>query len=464
MRARSSFALLTLAVVGLLGCRQPPAELPLTQPRAAEPSGFGQPEVFVAAATIPQPGPVLDWEAVDGRLAALIEGQRYRVDYDAEHPVMGSSAPLVTIVVFADYQCPFSKRLDETLALLLMDHRDALRVVWRQLPLSVHAQAPLAARYALAAHAQGRFEVMHAWLFANARSLSRASMNQAVIDLGLDPSWAHNEIDGGWLAERVGRDEDFAKNLGVNSTPTFFVNGRMIRGAQARAEIEVIINEEIITAQRLIDAGSGRLEVWARLLAASDPGPITRARPSTPTPTPAPTKRYTTQLAGLTPRGANPAKVEILMCGSFDCPFSARSTATLDELRKRHPSEVAIYFRHQPLIMHPHAMAAHRAAVAAANQGKFWAMFDLLYAEQRQRSPAELEALAKRAGLNLNRFRKDIADPQTDALIDQQRDFCEQQLDSRGTPGFFINGWPLAGAQPIDAFEAIITQELAATP
>jgi protein-disulfide isomerase len=109
-------------------------------------------------------------------------------------------------------------------------------------------------------------------------------------------------------------------------------------------------------------------------------------------------------------------------------------------------------------------MAAHRAAVAADNQGKFWAMFEALYADPAQRSAAELEELAKQAGLKLTQFRKDIADAKTDEVIRKHIEVCEQQLDNRGTPGFFINGRPLTGAQPITAFEAIIDEELAAAP
>jgi protein-disulfide isomerase len=117
-----------------------------------------------------------------------------------------------------------------------------------------------------------------------------------------------------------------------------------------------------------------------------------------------------------------------------------------------------------PLPIHKDAVAAHRAAVAADNQGQFWAMFELLYADQEARTTAELEAMAKQLGLKLKQFRSDLADPQTDALVEQQREFCEKQLDSRGTPSFFINGRPLTGAQPIDAFEAIIAEELASKP
>ena len=133
MRSRPRLALLSLAL--LLGCRQPPAELPLAEPAGVEPSGVGASAVFVEAPQLADPGPILDWAAVDDRLAQLIEGQRYRIDYDVDHTWTGATSPLVTIVVFYDYQCPFSARLAEALAELQPIYGDTLRVVWRQLPL-----------------------------------------------------------------------------------------------------------------------------------------------------------------------------------------------------------------------------------------------------------------------------------------------------------------------------------------
>src|SRR5262245_3880331 len=110
MRAR----LAPLSLVMLLGCRQPTAELQLEEPSGVEPSGVGSPSVIVEAPQQPDPGPILEWHGVDDRFADLIEGLRYRIDYDADHPWSGASSPLVTIVVFYDYQCPYSKRLTET--------------------------------------------------------------------------------------------------------------------------------------------------------------------------------------------------------------------------------------------------------------------------------------------------------------------------------------------------------------
>ncbi|HLT38348.1 MAG TPA: thioredoxin domain-containing protein [Enhygromyxa sp.] len=465
MRLRPALLLLSLAA--LLACRQPPAELPIVEPSGAEPSGIGSPAVYVEAPQALDPGPILDWTAVDDRLAELIDATaspRYRIDYDVDHPWTGASSPLVTIVVFYDYQCPYSRRLAETLAALLPDYRDSLRVVWRQFPLPMHAEAELGSRFALAAHAQGQFEAIHGWLFENASSLSRAALERQTGALGLDPVRMQVELDSEWITGRVQSDIEFGRARTITSTPTLFVNGRPFRGAQTRETLDATIQEELAVAERLLAAGSDRREIWARFLAAAEPGAVAWPTRTSQTPGPDPDKRYAMPIKGLPPRGAARPKIEILMCGDFDCPYCARSTATLAELQKRHKKTLAIYFRHMPLAFHKDAMAAHRAAVAADNQGQFWAMFDLLYADQKARTAAELEDLAKQAGLDLKQFRSDVADPQTDAVIEQHGEVCQKQLDSRGTPTFFINGRPLVGAQPIDVFEAIIAEELGSSP
>src|SRR5690349_8044723 len=127
MRAPSWLALTLL--IGSLACRpQPSATLELGPDPAdptSEPSGLGEaPTVFVepgGTARTPVIGPELDWTKVDDRFASLITAsghERSRVPYDDDHPWTGSSKPMVTIVVFSDYQCPYCKRLDDTLGSL----------------------------------------------------------------------------------------------------------------------------------------------------------------------------------------------------------------------------------------------------------------------------------------------------------------------------------------------------------
>jgi protein-disulfide isomerase len=152
------------------------------------------------------------------------------------------------------------------------------------------------------------------------------------------------------------------------------------------------------------------------------------------------------------------------MCGDFDCPYCQRSVATLAQLLQAHPTDLAIFFRNHPLPMHPNARAAHRAVIAADNQGEFWPMFDLLYADTSKRSDADLEAMAKQLRLDLKQFRKDVAAAKTEARIDSELAYCEQTLDATGTPTFFINGRKLVGAQPFTEFEAVVQAELAGGP
>ncbi|MCA9684342.1 MAG: thioredoxin domain-containing protein [Myxococcales bacterium] len=465
-RLRSPLGLLAALVVLLLfACRPAPsAELDLPAEGAEPLARGGGPTVIAEAPRAPDPGPQLDWRAVDDRLSAQIDGERYRIDYDADHPWMGATVPRVTIVVFSDYECPYCQRLDTTLMDLLRDHGDWLRVVWRQYPLPMHSHARMASVAALAANDQQAFASFHEWLFANARTLDRQQIEQQAFALALDPRSFSAALDNPALAARIDADIALAKQFDVTGTPTMFVNGRKLSGAQPAEAIEAMLLEERDLADRLIAAGSDPREVWARIMAAAATEPEPPPLVSTLTAASDPDQRFETKLAGIDKIGAKKPKVEILMCGDFDCPFSARSTATLAELRKRHKKEVAVFFRHDPLDMHKDARAAHRAAVAAGNQDKFWEMFELLYAEQKQRSPAELEDFAKQLGLDMKRFRKDIAAADTDARIDAQRDFCQKDLGANGTPTFFINGRKLMGAVPIESFEAIIAEELAATP
>ena len=114
-----------------------------------------------------------------------------------------------------------------------------------------------------------------------------------------------------------------------------------------------------------------------------------------------------------------------------------------------------------PLEIHKDAPLAHVAAMAAGEQGKFWEFHDALFKKQGQLSPALYDELARKLGLDVDRFHSSIQAHKSAAHI--QADMAAgKAVGAEGTPTFFINGKKLVGAQPIDAFKQLIDAELAA--
>ncbi len=110
--------------------------------------------------------------------------------------------------------------------------------------------------------------------------------------------------------------------------------------------------------------------------------------------------------------------------------------------------------------MHQNAMSAHIAAAAAAKQGKFWEFHDKLFANQEQLNLDAYKRYAKDLGMDVGRFEKDLTDPETKKTVDADKAEA-QSLGITGTPGFFVNGRFLSGAQPFDEFAKRINAELA---
>ncbi len=157
-------------------------------------------------------------------------------------------------------------------------------------------------------------------------------------------------------------------------------------------------------------------------------------------------------------RGRADALVTIVEFGGFACPYCRRVTGTLDQVLAKYDGEVRLVFRHNPLAMHTQGKPAARAALAAARQGKFWAMHDKLF-EQAELGDASYGPLAEELGLDRAQFDRDMLDPLLDARIAEDIAAAER-FGVSGTPTFFVNGRILSGAQPIEAFDHLITAEL----
>ncbi len=222
-----------------------------------------------------EPDPTLEalptMEDVDDAFAEQARGQgdRVRATYKSTDAIRGAAEPLVTIVEYSDFQCPFCGTFASTVHELESVYPDDLRVVFHQYPMPMHPQAPAAAKAAIAAQAQGKFWAMHDHMFANRTALSREQLVAAAADLGLDTAKFEAALDSEETAARLELEQTLGRRLGVRGTPSFFVNGRPFSGAMDAAAMGAIIDEERAFAKTLIDAGVPRKEVYARIMRAA---------------------------------------------------------------------------------------------------------------------------------------------------------------------------------------------------
>ena len=147
---------------------------------------------------------------------------------------------------------------------------------------------------------------------------------------------------------------------------------------------------------------------------------------------------------GLHVRGDAQALVTLEEFGDFECPPCAKMSEALHQLEKDYHGKLRIIFRHFPLVMHPHAREAAIAAEAAHLQGKFWQMHDLLYEKQPTWSkgagevPAVFHAFAGQLGLDVERFKKDMANPELAARVTADLELGKSRSVT-STPTIFIN-------------------------
>jgi protein-disulfide isomerase len=152
----------------------------------------------------------------------------------------------VTIIEFAEFQCPFCTRVRPTLEQIENTYKDRVRFVWKHLPLvSIHSHAMDAAIAAEAARKQGRFWEYHDKLFANQSQLEPDALRKYAEELGLDLTRFDRDRADQEVKTRVLEDMTEATSLGVTSTPTFFINGRLVSGAMPFETFSTIIDEEL---------------------------------------------------------------------------------------------------------------------------------------------------------------------------------------------------------------------------
>jgi protein-disulfide isomerase len=172
--------------------------------------------------------------------------------------------------------------------------------------------------------------------------------------------------------------------------------------------------------------------------------------------------RADVNLTGAFAKGSAAAPVTIVEFSDFHCPFCKRVQPTITEVLKKYGDRVRLVYKDMPIDgLHPQARAAAEAARCAGEQDKFWPFHDKVYAGPSDGTQAQMSIYAKEVGLDIDKFEACRAGRKYQAQV--QKDTEEgAKLGVNGTPGFFINGRFLSGAQPLDAFSRVIDDELAA--
>jgi protein-disulfide isomerase len=202
---------------------------------------------------------------VDGRFDAMIEGERVAVPLVPGDAITGAAEPLVTIVEYSDFQCPFCGQFADTLEELVAAYPEDVRVVFRQFPLPMHPDAELGARAAVAAGDQGKFWPMHDLLFEHRSEMKREHVEEHAKSIGLDMASFGAALDDPALAERVAAQKQTGLALGVRGTPSWFANGVYVSGALQPEALTALIERERELGRGLVEAGSARAEVYARI-------------------------------------------------------------------------------------------------------------------------------------------------------------------------------------------------------
>jgi protein-disulfide isomerase len=161
-------------------------------------------------------------------------------------------------------------------------------------------------------------------------------------------------------------------------------------------------------------------------------------------------------------RGNPDAPVTIVEFSDFQCPYCARARSTVNRVRKVYGDRVRLAFRHFPLDFHEQAQKAGEATACARDQDRFWEMHDRLWENPRKLEPSDLKAHAAALGLDRRRFEQCLDSGRHAALVAKDAEEG-RRFGVSATPAFFINGRPLVGAQPFQAFAEVIDEELERT-
>ena len=377
----------------------------------------------------------------------------WKVPVMNDDPVRGGKDALVTIVEWSDFQCPFCKRVEDTMKKITETYGDDVRVVWKDNPLPFHPRAKPAA--ILARHAQKLkgnkgFWDAHDALFESQPKLEEEDLKAVADKIGVPWDGAKAAIDGEKYMDKIEADADLGADLEARGTPHFFINGRRLSGAQPFEKFKELIDEEMGKAKALVAKGTPRAKVYDEIMKEGKEPPPPEKKDVPPPDANAPWK------------GAANAKVIIQEWSDFQCPFCKRVEPTIKQVMDEFGTKVKFVWHDLPLPFHQDApLASEACREAQAQKGKdgFWKCHEKLFEMQPNIKRPDLEKMAQEIGLDMTKF-KAALDNRTHKDAVEKDAAIGNKAGVSGTPAFVINGYFISGAQPYGAFKKAITRAL----
>jgi len=199
------------------------------------------------------PSAVYETLTKDGKGPAALEKKDVPLPQNA--PVKGNKAAKVVIQEFSDFQCPYCKRVEDTVTEVMKNYGDKVKFYWRNFPLDFHQDAPLAAEAAVEAfHQKGSdgFWKMHDRIYAaqgTPEGIKRDSLEKIAQDIGLDMTKFKAALDSSSHKAEIDADTAAGKAAGVSGTPAFFINGYFLNGAQPYPKFRKLIEKALSEAK-----------------------------------------------------------------------------------------------------------------------------------------------------------------------------------------------------------------------
>jgi protein-disulfide isomerase len=380
----------------------------------------------------------------------------WKVPVYEDDPVKGPKDAPVTIVIWSDFQCPFCKRVNDTIKQIMTTYGADVRFVWKDNALPFHNRAVPAAilgRVAYKTKGDKGFWDAHDAMFEIQPKLEDEDLKGVSEKLGLSWDTVKKAIDENKHKDKIDQSMDLAADLDARGTPAFFINGRKLSGAQPFDAFKKIIDQELPKAKALIAKGTPKAKVYEEIMKEGKEPPPPEKKDVPPPPATSPSK------------GPATAKVTLQVFSEFQCPFCKRVEPTLQELAKEYGNKIRIVWRDLPLPFHQEApLAAEAAREAYAQKGNagFWKFHDALFESQGTPDGLKRENLEKIAtdqGLDMTKFKAALDGRTHKAAVDKDAEIGNK-AGIQGTPSIVINGYYISGAQPAGAFKKVINRAL----